>query len=75
MIKLKVFRITQNDTPEMVKKSASANKLSQTFAEHVNGSISTSNNSEVSALTLYYVASTNDKGCSLFSPIHEKIKY
>ena len=29
----------------------------------------------VSTLTSASVTSTNDKGCSLFSPIHEKIKY
>ena len=37
--------------------------------------ISTSNNSSVSTLTSTYVISTNDKGCSLLFPIHDKIKY
>ena len=32
-IKLKLFRITQNDTPKMVKKFASTNRLSHFFAE------------------------------------------
>ena len=40
-----------------------------------NGKISTLNNSSVSTFTSPSVTSTNDKGCSLFSPRHEKIKY
>ena len=42
---------------------------------HRNGNISTPNNSLVSTLTSPSVTSTNNKECSLFSPIHEKIKY
>ena len=34
-IKLKVFRVTQNDTPKMVKKFAYTNNLSRFFVEHV----------------------------------------
>ena len=41
----------------------------------INGNISTSNNSSVSILNSTYFTSTDDKGCSLFIPIHEKIKY
>ena len=41
----------------------------------MNGNILTSNNSSISALTSDSVTSTNDKGCSLFSQIHESIKY
>ena len=41
----------------------------------MNGKISTSNNSSVSILTSPSVTSTNGEGCSLFIPIHEKIKY
>ena len=40
-----------------------------------NVEISTSNNSSVSTLTSPSVISTNDEGCSLFSTIHDKIKY
>ena len=42
---------------------------------HINGNISTSNKSSVSTLTAPSVSSTNDEGCSLFSTLHEKIKY
>ena len=40
-----------------------------------NGNVSTSNNSVVSAFTSPAVKPTNDKVCSLFSTINEKIKY
>ena len=40
-----------------------------------NSSISTSNNSQVLTLTSPSVTSTNKDLCSLFSPIHERIKY
>ena len=35
LIKLKGFCVTQNETPKIVKKSASTNKLSRNFTEHV----------------------------------------
>ena len=35
LMKFKVFRVTQNETPKIVKMSASTNKLSQKFAEHI----------------------------------------
>ena len=41
----------------------------------MNGKMSTSNNTSISTLTSTYVNSTNDKVCSLQSPIHENIKY
>ena len=41
----------------------------------INGNISTSNKSSVSTLTSPYVTSTNNKGSSLFIPIHENIRY
>ena len=41
----------------------------------MNGKISTSKNSSVSTLTSPSATSTNDGGCSLFSPIHKNIKY
>ena len=41
----------------------------------INGYISALNNSSVSTFTLASITSTNDKLCSLFSPINEKIKY
>ena len=34
-MKLKVFRVTHNDTPKMVKMSASTNNFSQIFADYV----------------------------------------
>ena len=40
-----------------------------------NGNISTLNNSSVPTLTSPYVTITNDKGCSIFSPIHKNINY
>ena len=42
---------------------------------HTNGNISTSNSSSVSKFTSPSITSTNDKRCSLFIPIHKKIKY
>ena len=41
----------------------------------INGDISITKNEWVSTLTLPYVTSTNDEGFSLFSPIHDTIKY
>ena len=41
----------------------------------MNDKISTSNKSSVSTLTSPSITSTNDERCSLFSPIHENIKY
>ena len=41
----------------------------------MNGKMSTSNNSSISALTSPYVTSTNGEVCSLKSPIHNNIKY
>ena len=40
-----------------------------------NGNILTPNNSPVTTVTSTSVKSTNEEGCSLFSPIHKKIKY
>ena len=34
-MELKAFSVTQIETPKMVKISASTNKLSQNFAEHI----------------------------------------
>ena len=42
---------------------------------HINGNISTSNNSSLLTLTSTSVTSKNNKGCLLFIPIHDKIKY
>ena len=41
----------------------------------INGNISSSNNSSVSAFNSPSFTSTSDKWCSLFSLIHEKINY
>ena len=35
LMKLKAFRVTKNETPNMVKMSASTNKLSKKITEHV----------------------------------------
>ena len=38
-IKFNAFHITQNETPQMIKMSASTNKMSQNFAEHIEHNI------------------------------------
>ena len=50
-------------------------KVMNNITPLMNGKMSTSNNSSISTFTSKNIISTNDKVCSLQSPIHEKIKY
>ena len=68
------------DIDDMLPESAPNQYVNMRYNDehhnlYMNNKISTSNNSSVSTLTSPSVTSKNDEGCSLFSPIHKKIKY